>query len=199
MTDLTVDEMVKLVGFACRLDPHNIEMASLPGEPGSISGISYWLPDPVAAHAIFNKLVHSDSQSANNQVIASQDSAMAYTPDAVSLPLDKNQWTAIIRYPKGSEAQVQSLALILGDAGLTVKGKYRADLADCQHEQIVENSTRALSLDISAIRAKLPCLQNWTNVINIDKQAIADLIFVVTPSSVFPQRLSAAVPTSTAN
>ncbi len=204
VTDLTVDEMVKLVGFACHLDSHNIEMASLPGEPGSISGISYWVPDAEAARAIFNKLVRYDSpmdlpnngQVANEGLPVAQDSAMAYTPDVADSPVvvssEKNQCTAIIRYPKGCEEQVKALALILADAGIIVKGKYRADLAECQHEQIVENSVHSLSLDINAIRTKLPSLHNWTNVINIDKQATADLIFVVTPSSGFPQKLSAA-------
>ncbi|MBF2028956.1 MAG: LCP family protein [Oscillatoriales cyanobacterium C42_A2020_001] len=46
-TNLTVEELVALVGFATNIDRSNMQMLIVPGEYGDIStyGTSYWLPD----------------------------------------------------------------------------------------------------------------------------------------------------------
>ena len=206
VTDLSVDEMMRLVGFAGRLSPSSLKMAMLPGTPGMFHGISYWLPEPAATTALLSKLVNSDLRPGQVsdpyvQPEAGLGSAMAYTPVSSSSPtassLISNTYTVAIRYPQGCEKEADSLELLLKRAGLISKGKYKAELADCQHEQIVENSVRALAIDLESMRNQLPCLNNWPAVVNIDSMSNNDLTLVITPNSKFASLASAGKSTST--
>jgi len=190
MTDLNVDEMVRLFGFACHLNPKQVETASLPGIPGSINGISYWLLDIPACNAICSKLVNNYISADTSSVDISSptaDSAIAYAPPSEKfLSIDqKKTWSVIIRYPKGCEEQVALLEELLSKNNFKLNGKFRADLADCQHEQIIESSSHALSFDVDALRSKLSHVNNWPTVINIDAQPAADFTFVITPNTKF--------------
>ncbi len=207
ITNLTVDEMVRLFGFACHLHTKQIDMATLPGVPGSVNGISYWLLDTAACNAICNKLINyhpttNVASAEQNALPMGHDSAIAYSPDRTISDLVPNSpstttanssnvpWSAIIRYPKGSEnaamdEEVTALEHILGNAGFILKGKYKADLADCQHEEIIESSQHALAFDLEGLRTKLPAISKWPAVINIDSLNGADFVFVVTPDSKF--------------
>ncbi len=185
ITDLSVDEMVKLVGFACHLNPQRIEMATLPGKPAMIHGISYWLPELEAAAPLLSKLVNKDPRPGQESDfnMAGGGSALAFTPTPLETSVS-DSYTAIIRYPKGCEKAADDLEILVKQAGLVSKGKYKADLSDCQHEEIVETSVHALSLD--TLRTKFPYMSKWPSVINIDQQAPSDFVFVLTPSSQFP-------------
>ncbi len=190
MTDLSVDEMVRIFGFACHLNPKNVETASLPGAPGSINGISYWLLDTTACQAICSKLINNYNPSPNltDASTNSADSAIAFTPtmDAPISIDDKKTSSAVVRYPKGSEEQVLPLEELLSKSGFIIRGKLRADLADCQHEQIIENSPHALSFNVDALRSKMSHISNWPTIINIDPQPAADFTFVITPETKLP-------------
>jgi len=188
VTDLSVDEMVRIFGFACHLNTQQVETASLPGIPGSINGISYWLLDTPACDAICNKLVnkYNPAESSSNTVNSqTADSAIAYTPEINdSSAFDQtNSWSAIVRYPKGCEEQVAQLQELLRDNGFTLRGKFNADLAECQHEQIIQSSPHALYFDMDGFRNKLSEINNWPTVINIDAQPAADFTFVITPET----------------
>jgi hypothetical protein len=187
ITDLSVDEMVRIFGFACHLNSKQVETASLPGVPGSINGISYWLLDIPACNIICSKLINNYNPSENSPTINSQaaDSAIAYTPefnDSVGFDA-KDTWSAIIRYPKGYDEQIGPIEELLSKNGFTLKGKFNADIAECQHEEIIETSPHALSFDLDALRSKSSAIKNWPTVINIDAQPAADFTFVITPGT----------------
>ena len=208
ITNLSVDEMVRLFGFACHLNSKQINMATLPGTPGSVNGISYWLLDAPACNAICNKLINyhpgaNPAPAEQNNLAMGQDSAIAYTPpktigdlgtnnSPATTAMDANRpWSVIIRYPKAPEQQtlideqVTALEQVLSHAGFILKGKYKANLADCQHEQIIEGSQHSLSFDLEGLRTTLPVISKWPAVINIDPLNGADFVFVVTPNSKF--------------
>lgn len=182
ITDLSPDEMVRLFGFACHLSPRRIETASLPGTPACINGISYWQLDMPACNAICSHLVNNYMPSICD-ISSSPDSA--YAQPIHGLIDRKKNWSAIIRYPKGYEEQANLFSEILKRHHFVLRGKYRAELADCQHEQIIQNSVHSLSFDMDNLRKEFLTLGNWPTVINIDSQPAADFVFVITPNTMF--------------
>lgn len=201
LTDLSMEELVKLAGFACHLNPDKVTMATLPGQPAIIHGISYWLPEWTATTALLNKLVNTEPRPGQesglafySRTLVGLDSAMAFSQpstsySAVSRPvssaLNDRTLTASIRYPAGSEKEADGLEFLLRQSGLISKGKFKADLCECQHEQIIENSVRALRADLDGLHNQMPCLNNWPTVININPQTNGDITFVITPGSKF--------------
>jgi len=45
-SDLTMDEMIALTSFSLSLSPDRVESLTLPGEPSTEGGASYWITDP---------------------------------------------------------------------------------------------------------------------------------------------------------
>jgi LCP family protein required for cell wall assembly len=91
--------------------------------------------------------------------------------------------TVLIRYPKGAEQAAKNLEMLANSSGLKVKYRYRADLSDCQHEQIIENTARVDDSAVDNLRHQITCLAQWPAVINLDSQAASDLTFVVSPQT----------------
>ena len=85
ITDLSVDEMVRIFGFACHLNSKRVETASLPGIPGSVSGISYWLLDMQACNAICKHLV-------SNYADTTYDISHGGADSAYASPVHENDW-----------------------------------------------------------------------------------------------------------
>ena len=75
------------------------------------------------------------------------------------------------------------LAELLSKNDLTLRGKIKADLADCQHEQIIESSAHALSFDVDTLRKKILPVSSCATAINIDSPPAADFTFVITPDT----------------
>jgi len=198
VTDMSIDEMVRLVGFACHTNPGKIRMAMLPGKPEIIHGASFWLPEIEATTAIISKLVNLDpraekemgsaltySEQSSEQPVADLGSAMAYTRSSYQPTEARDQFTVSIRYPEGCEQEANSLELMLEKAGIPAKNKYKADLSDCQHEEVVENTVHSLNINLESVHKKLPCIKDWPTVVNIDPQTSNDLTLVITPNSKF--------------
>jgi LCP family protein required for cell wall assembly len=55
-TDLTVEDMLKLAAFSKEIKTNKIQTAMLPGEPVTISGGSYWVPQPEASALMLHRM-----------------------------------------------------------------------------------------------------------------------------------------------
>jgi len=195
VTNLALDDIARLASFAKNLKPGAIETATLPGEPTSIKGISYWSPDFEAAALVFNKMFGTPLNSQTSQEHIFQDSAFAADPasppGSTAEPLPNEQMTILVRYPKGYEEQAKNLEDLANRSGFKVKGRIRGDLADCQHEQIVQNSKRIVVNGVEKLKDKLLCVSAWPTVVNLDPQLDTDITLVLTSQSVIPSIISA--------
>jgi LCP family protein required for cell wall assembly len=184
-TNLSMDEMAKLAAFAKDLKSDQIKTAMLPGKSAMIKGGSYWLPDFDSSRLVFNRLVGTPLESSEPQ-FANQD--VAYAADMPDNPSAyANRPISIdIRYTRDNEEAAKHLALLATTAGFNVKNRMRVDLSDCQHEQIVENTSRSNEEVLTKLRTQLPCLNAWPSVIRLDAQSPTDITLVLSPTSYVP-------------
>lgn len=191
VTNLTVDEMAKLANFAKDIKPSQIETAMVPGKATMINGGSYWLPDLASASIVFTRLTGMPiSPLPENDRSYSQDTAYAATvaPPLTQAPVDITPPSDIpisvaVRYPKGSEVAAQNLESLASQLGYKIRGTIRADLADCQHSTIIENTARVNSEILKKLRTEMTCVADWPTSINIDPLAGADITLVVSPDT----------------
>lgn len=94
-TNLSLEEMLALCGFASRMERRDVQMVMLPGDfsrPGQYE-LSYWLPNEeaidrmVAGYFSSNTSYASDVQSVSNLRVAIQDSTKH--PEAIEAMVDK--------------------------------------------------------------------------------------------------------------
>ncbi len=57
ITDMTPQEMVRLVLFGKDMKKSNFQVATLPGHPSMNSAISYWIIDPESAETMLNQMI----------------------------------------------------------------------------------------------------------------------------------------------
>ena len=184
-TNLSIDEMAKLAAFARDLKPEQIKTAMLPGRSSMIKGGSYWLPDFDSSRLVFNRLAGTPLEAPEPQ-FANQDVAYASgISDQSNLYSDK-PISLDIRYARASEEAAKNLAALATSSGFNVKNRMRIDLADCQHEEIIENTARSNEEVLTKLKSQLPCLSAWPSVIKIDTQSPTDITLVLSPSSVIP-------------
>ncbi|CAN5283064.1 hypothetical protein BH11CYA1_BH11CYA1_37940 [soil metagenome] len=75
-TDLSVEDMLKLAAFSKDIKTNKIQTAMLPGEPVTISGGSYWVPQPEASALMLHRMTGAP-QSVN--VIAANTGATIHS------------------------------------------------------------------------------------------------------------------------
>ncbi len=68
LTDLSNDDIMYLVSIGMGIKPENVKMAILPGEPGYIDDISYWLVDSEKAARMVDEVVRGIDRARNAEV-----------------------------------------------------------------------------------------------------------------------------------
>jgi LCP family protein required for cell wall assembly len=196
MTDLSLDEMAKLANFGKDIKASQIETATVPGKAIMFKGGSYWMPDYDGAALVFNRLCGANLNIPYNghhldddQHFGDNDGPFAVEAAEVT---DENRnndrpISVIIRYARGSEADAKNLEMTLTSYGYKVRCRVRVDLADCQHEQIVQNSARFPVDGFDKLKRQIPAIAEFPDVVNLDGQAPSDLTVVVSPESHFPE------------
>jgi len=190
VTDLSVDEMAKLANFAKDLKMSQIETAMVPGKAVMIKGGSYWEPDYNGAALVFNRLSGANLSlpftgqhyGDNDGPFAAQAAEMSDDSGSIVRPV-----ALTIRYAKGSDADAKNLELILTSFGYKVRSRIKADLADCQHEQIIQSSARVRGEMLDKMKEQIPTIAEFPTTINLDALASTDLTIVVSPQSHFPE------------
>ncbi len=102
-TDLSVEDMLKLAAFSKEMKTNKIQTAMLPGDPVTISGGSYWVPQPEACALMLHRMtgapqsvsviaantgatIHSRRHSHSDEALALDGSNVAALSDG---PLDR--------------------------------------------------------------------------------------------------------------
>jgi len=201
-TDLSVQDMLKLAAFSKQIQTNKIQTAMLPGEPVTISGGSYWVPNPEASALVLHRLVgapQSVSVIAANTgaTIRSHASDEALASDISNSTITNDNLTAdcaaaysdkppsvIIKYARGAELTAKNLEGRLKEKGYLVKYQQRADLSECQHEQVIESSYRTDDDFVSRLKLALPELDDYAVSVHLEARAPSDFVVVISPTSV---------------
>jgi LCP family protein required for cell wall assembly len=185
VTDLTAEDMVKLVTFLKDIQPSQVETATMPGTAQMIAGGSYWLPDMDRSRIVLQRLVGTGLVSVPSGPTADAESGSAPPPvasDSAGSSVVK-PITVGIRYPRGAEDSVQKLEAALTACGYSVRYKWQAPAVECQHEQITQNSERADEMQTEALRKNLPDAASWPCVLAIDSRPATDFTLVISPTT----------------
>jgi polyisoprenyl-teichoic acid--peptidoglycan teichoic acid transferase len=190
MTDLSVDEMAKLAAFGKDIKMSQIETATVPGKAIMFKGGSYWLPDYDGAALVFNRLCGANlSLPYTGSHFGDNDGP--YAVQAAEVTDESNQAerpvTISIRYAHGSETDAKNLELTLNSFGYKVRSRVRADMADCQHEQVIQTSARLTAEYLDKLKNVVPTVEDFPTAINLDSQAPTDLTIVVSPQTHFAE------------
>jgi len=162
-TNLSVEEMAQVASFLKDLNSSQFETATLPGTPQLIDGCSYWLADTAASQIVINRLLNTN--------IVEQESDTATKP-----------FTIAIRYPTDKETAARVYESSLQAAGFKVRYLWPTEAQECQHEQIIQSSSRADDITISQIRKLTPQLANCPVVMSIESRPVVDVVLVLSPS-----------------
>ncbi len=188
VTDLSPEDMAKIATFGKDIKSNQITSATLPGHATCIHGGSYWQPDYEGAAVVLNRLAGNPMTPVDSTAttLASSSGSPAYaatTPDAVS---NNSPTTITIKYPRGFEKNARLYEKQLGAAGYKIKYVLRADIGDCQHEQIIQNSLKADDLLTKKLIEASPTLASFPVIVNLDQHAASDFVVVITTNSEKP-------------
>jgi len=202
VTNLTIDEMAKLAAFAKDLKLNQIETAVIPGVATMIKGGSYWLPDYDGAALVFNRLSGASLSIPYRRPQDVEehfgDDAGPYAVQAAELPdvtapaemssdlQGDRPLSVVLRYARGSEVDAKNLEMILASLGYRVASRVRTDLADCQHEQIIQTSAKPPVNAFDKLKEQVPEMAEFPEVINLDSTTPGDLAIVISPQTHFP-------------
>lgn len=110
-TNLTVEELVALVGFATEVDRSQMQMLIVPGDYGDIDtyGTSYWLPQPNQISAMMTKHFNvgsyfTETVSTADVRIAIQDNTRQASPQRVIPLLEQAGYTNLVLSDSYGEA-----------------------------------------------------------------------------------------------
>lgn len=142
-TNLTVEELVALVGFATDVDRSQMQMLILPGDYGDIGtyGTSYWLPQPdristlmakhfnvgsssaeTVATANIRISIQDSTQQASPQILVPRLEQAGYTNIVVADPYGEPLKTTRIIAQQGDEQSAEMVRQILGFGEVRVEG-----------------------------------------------------------------------------
>lgn len=209
-TDLSMEDMAKLAGFAKGIKPSEIQTAMLPGVGTTIYGGSYWLPEPESAAIVLHRMlgsplavatIASNTGSQIRPIVNSGDSTALdeaaglepgnHSNDAANAALAASYsyrpLSIIVRYPRGCEDQAKALEARLTAKGLTVKCRQRGETSECAHEQIVESSYRADDELAARLKGAVAELEPYALSLNPDPRSSADFVVILSPSSKIAQ------------
>jgi len=172
VTDLSVEDMARLMSFFKDFEMDKMETATLPGAPATISGCSYWLPDLPSTRIISDRLLGTYSYTTPTADLG--QAALAGT--------EPKPFAFIIRYPRGSEEAATRMETVLQEHGFRVRYKYAADVSDCRHEQIIQMSARADDQTTTLVQKAVPALATWPITLAVESRPGADFMLVLPPS-----------------
>lgn len=209
VTDLSLNDMMTLFGFAKDLKENQIETAMLPGEARMIKGGSYYVPDPEGVALILqrftgttpsvstiaaNTMSEREAQEAVSEegyenYDLSSDAAQGPTNDTLqaawaSSCADTRPIRLIIRYPMGQEQTSKDFAESLTDAGYNVISRVRCKTSECAHQQIVLNSFRADQNMTTSLKSRFPELTEFPIVLNPLTKTRIDATIQISPDTI---------------
>ncbi|MBC7998434.1 MAG: LCP family protein [Leptolyngbya sp.] len=182
VTDLTMDEMAKLASFGKDVQANQVQTATLPGRPEYIHGGSYWIPDPEACAVVFSRILNQPISVAEQSEKTTDFGSDAATAATTNGDTEKPP-TFTIKYPKGQEQEARNLETALSGMGYRVRYIMRGDLADCQHEQIVQASYRADNYMTARLKEKLPGLESWPINVAVEPHSSIDMSLILSPAT----------------
>lgn len=209
-TDLSVEDMLKLAAFSKEMKTNKIQTAMLPGDPVTISGGSYWVPQPEACALMLHRMTgapqsvsviaantgatihsrrhsHSDEALAmdgsNEQTLASETASNDSLAAQCAAAYSEKPVSIILRYAKGSEETAKNLEARLKERGYCVKYQQRGELSECQHEQVIASSYRADDDLVAKLKDSIPELDNYAVVVHLESRAPSDITIVVSPAT----------------
>ncbi|MBI4533177.1 MAG: LCP family protein [Candidatus Melainabacteria bacterium] len=210
VTDLSIEDMVRLASFLKDIEPNQVETATLPGNSATIGGGSYWLPDLSASQIVFERLVGPllsptllgqtpalmpgsiEEFGVHPRQTALKDPALkggvsaerSQTRTGHGACSDKLQPIDVaIKYPVELEELAQRLEVLLADTGFKVRYKWQTPVSECQHEQIVQNSTRADDLQTKSLKDTIPVLATWPVVVALESRPLVDFTLVISQTN----------------
>lgn len=205
-TDLEPTDMLKLAAFCKDLKTNQIQTATLPGEPVTINGGSYWVPTPDTSALVLHRMagaplsvsviatntgahIHAVHNSDMTSDLNDQSSVSyaAYSNDLVNSECAQAAGTkppsVVVKYPKGCEETARNLEGRLKEKGYNVRWIQKADLAECQHELLVQTSFRADDQLTLAVKQAIPELEAYPVNVSPEPRSSSDFVIVVTPGS----------------
>jgi LCP family protein required for cell wall assembly len=174
-TNLSYEDMARIASFVKDVPRDHILTCTLPGTPEMISGGSYWVPDFEATKAIFARIVPYASMPNNF------DSYNNIANDSNNKPV-----SIAIKYAKGSEIQANQLEVALTNLGYKVKYKWQTAKEECQHEEIVLNSTKIDEQKTNELKNNLPDISKWPIILEISTSPVVDMTLIITPTTSLP-------------
>ena len=122
-TNLTVEELVAVIGFAAGIDRSNMQMLIVPGDYGDIStyGTSYWIPDfnriPAIVAQYFDLGVASSTNTSPSTLrIAVQDSTRQIPSQMIATRLEQAGYPNVVLVdPYGEPLEVTRIVAQQGD------------------------------------------------------------------------------------
>ena len=91
-----------------------------------------------------------------------------------------------IKYPKGSEKLVESIAENLTKSGFNVRYRWQIPEVECQHEMLVQQSLRANDEETAKIYKTIPEMEHYPVSVAIESRPASDFTIVVSPLSQLP-------------
>ncbi len=201
-TDLEPADMLRLAGFCKDLKTNQIQTATLPGEPTTINGGSYWVPSPDTAALVLHRLagaplsvsVIATNTGANIHAVHNSDiteentvTVASYSNDLVNSECaqasSSKPLSVIIRYPRGHEDTAKNLEAKLNEQGYNVRWRQRAELSECQHELVIQTSFRADDELTEKLKKSVNELETYPVNVSPESRASSDFVVVVTPDS----------------
>ncbi|MBP9092626.1 LCP family protein [bacterium] len=209
-TDLSVEDMLKLAAFSKEIKTNKIQTAMLPGDPVTISGGSYWVPQPEASALMLHRMtgapqsvsviaantgatIHSKRHSRSDEALAMDGSSETALSDSIATndnlaaqcaaAYSDKPVSIILRYAKGSEETAKNLEARLKEKGYYVKYQQRGELSECQHEQVIASSYRADDELVAKLKDSIAELDNYAVVVHLESRAPSDITIVVCPTT----------------
>ncbi len=142
-TNLTVEELVALTGFASRIDRSNMQMLYVPGEYGDIEtyGTSYWLPDAKRIQALTARYfdlgspdgtadpaaklrvtIQDSTRQASSQILINQLTQAGYANVATAEPYGEPLTVTRIVAQQGDRENAEAIRKTLGFGEVRVEG-----------------------------------------------------------------------------
>ncbi len=192
-TDIPLQDVLRIAAFAKDFPREKVVTAMLPGTGQTISGGSYWVPDPLASQAVLNRILgccssfsSQNEYTPENQSPGYQDSIMPSAVAAPGLTFDESKPLSVtIKYPPGGEMLAEQLSQHLTDAGIRVKYRWQIPLNECQHELICQQSVRADERATNRLAEAIPEFGAFPVSLAIETRPISDMSIILSPESRF--------------
>jgi LCP family protein required for cell wall assembly len=190
-TDLPVQDVLAIAGYARDFPHEKVVTAMLPGEARMIGGGSYWVCDPVADQVLFSRLLGIQPlQNLASDVPQAPDlwqhEARSAFENAAPGTEPTKPPTVAIKYPAGCERLSEAIADQLSLFGFRVKYRYQIATCDCRHEMLLLQSLRAGDETEARICQAIPEMQNFPRSFALESRPATDFTIIISPETLMP-------------